>query len=135
LKRDASSYTRGGRWTFFAAIVAGIGLLAISYHLTGLYLVDLNEAKKPELMLVLLLVHGAFFGALSIGFLYGIFTVANAYIVQATRSRKRLYSAHMLNYAFKKFGDEIKRGGMVDMSDLVSLFSAWNANVARPSPA
>jgi hypothetical protein len=80
-------------------------------------------------MLVLLLVRGAFFGALSIGLLYGIFTVANAYIDQATRFRKRLYSAHMLNYAFKTFGEEIKRGGKVDVNDLVSLFSAWNANV------
>ena len=46
-----------------------------------------------------------------------------------TRVRKRLYSAHMLNYAFRTFRDDIKKGGKVDVEDLVRLFAAWNANV------
>lgn len=43
-----------------------------------MYVDDLNNAKDPELMLPLLLIRGALFGGLSVGFLYGIFTVANA---------------------------------------------------------
>ncbi|HEY0318745.1 MAG TPA: hypothetical protein VGC49_10705 [Solirubrobacterales bacterium] len=129
LDEDASKCTRAGRWFFGIAIVVGIALLAVSYHLTGVYVGDLEKAKDPPLMLVLLLVRGTLFGGLSIGFLYGIFTVGNAYIDQATRFRKRLYSAHMLNYAFATFSEEIKTGEKVKVDDVVRLFYAWNANV------
>lgn len=129
LETDAQKCTRAGRWLFGIAIVIGIALIAIAYHLTGVYVDDLERAKDPPLMLVLLLVRGTLFGSLSIGFLYGIFTVGNAYIDQATRFRKRLYSAHMLNYAFETFGQEIKDGEKVKVDDLVRLFYAWNATV------
>ena len=129
LRRDARRYTVGGRWLFITAILIGVALLAVSYHLTGVYVDDLNEASTPQYMLPLLLVRGTLFGGLSVGFLYGIFTVGNAYIDQATRFRKRLYSAHMLNYAFRTFRDDIKKDGKVDVDDLVRLFAAWNANV------
>jgi hypothetical protein len=101
----------------------------VSYHLTGVYVDDLNDARHPDQMLLLLLVRSVLFGGLGVGFLFGLFTVANAYVDQATRFRKRLYSAHMLNYAFKTFSDEIKKGGEVEVDDLVKLFEAWNANV------
>jgi hypothetical protein len=129
LRRDARRYTVGGRWLFTIAIVVGIALLAVFYHLTEVYVDDLNQAEDPQYMLPLLLLRGTLFGGLSVGFLYGIFTIGNAYIDQATRFRKRLYSAHMLNYAFRTFRDDIKKGGKVDVDDLVRLFSAWNANV------
>ncbi len=129
LEDDATRCTRGGRWLFGIAIAVGIALLAVAYHLTGVYVDDLEKAKDPPLMLVLLLVRGTLFGGLSVGLLYGIFTVANAYIDQATRFRKRLYSAHMLNYAFDTFGEEIKEGDKVKIDDVVRLFYAWNANV------
>jgi len=129
LRRDAKRYTVGGRWLFTIAIAVGIALLAVFYHLTGVYVDDLNNAKDPQFMLPLLLLRGTLFGGLSVGFLYGIFTVGNAYIDQATRFRKRLYSAHMLNYAFRTFRNEIKEGGKVNVEDLVRLFAAWNANV------
>jgi len=129
LEEDASRCTRAGRWFFGIAIVVGIALLAVAYHLTLVYVNDLNEAEDPSLMLVLLLVRGTLFGGLSVGFLYGIFTVGNAYVDQATRFRKRLYSAHMLNYAFETFSEQIKEGDKVKVDDLVRLFYAWNANV------
>jgi hypothetical protein len=129
LRRDARRYTVGGRWMFCVAIAVGICLLVFSHFLTVLYVHDLNHAENPEFMLPLLLVRGVLFGGLGVGFLYGIFTVGNAYIDQATRFRKRLYSAHMLNYAFKAFREDIKKGGQVDVDDLVRLFEAWNANV------
>lgn len=129
LRRDARRYTVGGRWLFAIAIAIGVCLLAVVYHLTGVYVDDLNQAQNPQYMLILLLVRGTLFGGLAVGFLYGIFTVGNAYIDQATRFRKRLYSAHMLNYAFRTFRDDIKRGSEIDVDDLVCLFAAWNANV------
>lgn len=129
LRRDAKRYTVGGRWFFTVAILVGIALLAVFYHLTAVYVEDLNNAKDPQFMLPLLLLRGTLFGGLAVGFLYGIFTVGNAYIDQATRFRKRLYSAHMLNYAFRTFRDDIKKDGKVDVDDLVRLFAAWNANV------
>ncbi|HUC08653.1 MAG TPA: hypothetical protein VMR96_11260 [Solirubrobacterales bacterium] len=129
LEDDATRCTRAGRWLFGIAIAVGIALLIVAYHLTGVYVDDLQNAKDPPLMLILLLVRGTLFGGLSVGFLYGIFTVGNAYVDQATRFRKRLYSAHMLNYAFETFGEEIKAGNKVKVDDLVRLFYAWNANV------
>ena len=129
LEMDAIRCTRAGRIFFGVAILIGIALLAISYHLTRVYVNDLEEAKDPPLMLVLLLVRGTLFGGMSVGFLYGIFTVGNAYIDQATRFKKRLYSAHMLNYAFDTFSEHIKDSGQVKVDDVVRLFYAWNANV------
>lgn len=64
-------------------------------------------------MLIFLLLRGTSFGSLSIAFIYGLFTWANAYIDQATRFRKRLYSAYILNYAFERFGDRIVKNGDV----------------------
>lgn len=129
LEKDAVKCTRAGRVFFGVAILVGIALLAISYHLTVVYVHDLEEAKQPPLMLILLLVRGTLFGGMSVGFLYGIFTVGNAYIDQATRFKKRLYSAHMLNYAFDTFSEHIKESGQVKVDDVVRLFYAWNANV------
>ncbi len=129
LKEDARRCSRAGQWFFGIAIAIGIALLAVAYHLTLVYVDDLNGAEDPPLMLILLLVRGTLFGGLSVGFLYGIFTVGNAYIDQATRFRKRLYSAHMLNYAFETFSEEIKEGNKVKVDDVVRLFYAWNANV------
>ncbi|HEX4838039.1 MAG TPA: hypothetical protein VFV03_05900 [Solirubrobacteraceae bacterium] len=129
LKRDAMRYTKGGRAMFAVSVVVGVALLAVSYHLTGVYVDDLNRAKDGQLMLLLLVARSVLWGGLSVGFLYGLFTVGNAYIDQATRFRKRLYSAHMLNYAFKTFSEDIKHGGKVEVDDLVRLFAAWNANV------
>ena len=129
LARDAKRYSAGGKWLFMLAIVVGLALIAVFYHLTGVYITDLNEAKDPQYMLPLLLLRGTLFGGLSVGFLYGLFTVGNAYVDQSTRFRKRLYSAHMLNYAFRTFSEDIKQDGKVDVADLVRLFEAWNANV------
>lgn len=129
LKHDSVRYGLRGQRLFGIAIVLGCVLLAVSYHLTDVYLEDLEDAKDRELVLILLLVRGTFFGALSVGFLFGMFTVANAYIDQSTRFRKRLYSAHMLNYAFRTFSDSIKKDGKVKVGDLVVLFAAWNENV------
>jgi hypothetical protein len=128
LQGDAKRYGNAGRLLFGIAILAAGVLLVVSYHLTRIYVDDLRAAHNddPELMLVLLLVRGTFFGSMSVGFLFGLFSVANAYVDQATRFRKRLYSAHMLNYAFEKFGKGISG---VSVGDLVRLFSAWNANV------
>jgi hypothetical protein len=130
LKHDSERYGARGQWLFAIAILLGAALLAVSYHLTGVYLDDLQRAEDDrEMVLILLLVRGTFFGALSVGFLYGVFTVANAYVDQSTRFRKRLYSAHMLNYAFRTFGDTIEKDGKVTVRDLVVLFAAWNENV------
>ena len=92
LARDAKRYSAGGKWLFLIAIVVGLALIAVFYHLTGVYITDLNEAKDPQYMLPLLLLRGTLFGGLSVGFLYGLFTVGNAYVDQSTRFRKRLYS-------------------------------------------
>jgi len=108
--------------------VLGLGVLAISYYLTVNSIDELNDAEDPSHMLVLLLVRGTFFGALSVGFLFAVFTIATAYIDQATRFRKRLYSAHMLNYVFSTFSDQIK-DSTVQMDQVVGMFSAWNENV------
>ncbi|HWD41014.1 MAG TPA: hypothetical protein VG944_19355 [Fimbriimonas sp.] len=129
LVRDAKRYNAGGKWLFLIAVVVGLGLIAVFYHLTAVYVTDLNRAKDPQYMLPLLLLRGTLFGGLSVGFLYGLFTVGNAYVDQSTRFRKRLYSAHMLNYAFRTFRDDIKQDGKVNVADLVRLFEAWNANV------
>lgn len=129
LARDAERYSTRGKWLFRGAVLVGLGLIGVFYHLTGVYVDDLNAAKDPQYMLPLLLLRGTLFGGLSVGFLYGLFTVGNAYIDQSTRFRKRLYSAHMLNYAFRTFSEDIKKGGKVDVTDLVRLFEAWNANV------
>lgn len=129
LEKDAERCARAGRRIFGIAIALGIGLLIGAYWLTEVSVADLQGADEPPLMLILLLVRGTLFGGLSAGFLYGIFTIANAYIDQSTRFRKRLYSAHMLNYAFDTFGEEIKKGKQVNVDDLVRLFYAWNANV------
>jgi hypothetical protein len=131
LKRDSERYGRRGQWLFGVAILLGCVLLTVSYFLTGAYLQDLNDAAadRKELVLILLLVRGTFFGAMSVGFLFGVFTVANAYIDQATRFRKRFYSAIMLDYAFRTFSESIKKGGKVKVGDLVVLFGAWNENV------
>lgn len=107
----------------------GIALVIGAYYLTGLSVEDLQKANDPPFMLILLLVRGTLFGGLSAGFLYGVFTIGNAYIDQSTRFRKRMYSAHMLNYAFDTFSEEIKAGDRVKVDDLVRLFYAWNANV------
>jgi hypothetical protein len=128
LEANAVKY---GRWSavfFVLAVVIGIGLLYASYLLTGDYVRDVERAKDPELVLVLLLVRSTFFGALSLAFLYGLLTVATAYIDQATRFRKRLYSAHMVNYAFETFEDEIKEK-TITLEQIVAVFSAWNENV------
>lgn len=129
LEKDAERCARAGRRIFGIAIVLGILLLGGAYWLTEISVADLQKADEPPLMLVLLLVRGTLFGGLSAGFLYGIFTIGNAYIDQSTRFRKRLYSAHMLNYAFDTFSEEIKKGKRVKVDDLVRLFYAWNANV------
>jgi len=129
LQRDAARYTTGGQWFFVVAVLAGVALLAVTYHLTAVYVADLNHATNGSEMLILLLVRSVTFGGLSIAILFALFTVGNACVDQATRFRKRLYSAHMLNYAFKTFSDEIVKGGKVDVNDLVKLFEAWNANV------
>jgi hypothetical protein len=129
LQQDARAYTTRAQWLFALAILCGLVTLGVSYHLTELDIKALNEAHDGTDMLVLLLVRGTLFGSLAVGFLFGIFSVANAYIDQATRFRKRLYSAHMLNYAFGAFSEDIKRGGEVSLKDLVDLFSAWNENV------
>ena len=129
LERDAVHYTRRGQLLFAIATLAGLATIAVSYYITGLDVRELNDARDGSEMLILLLVRGTLFGSLSVGFLFGLFSVANAYIDQATRFRKRLYSAHMLNYAFRTFSDDIKRDGEVSLADLVSLFSAWNENV------
>lgn len=128
LTEDANRYSQRGAVFFVLAVIIGIALLAVAHFITVLYVHDLNDAEKPELMLVLLLVRGAFFGALAIAFLYGLLTVATAYIDQATRFRKRLYSAHMINYAFITFNEEIKTG-TVTLREVVGVFSAWNENV------
>jgi hypothetical protein len=88
----------------------------------------LNAAKDPEWMLVLLVVRGVFFGGLSVGLLYGLLTVATAFIDQAARFRKRLYSAHMINYALREFHHEIK-AGTVELKQVVSIFEAWNHSI------
>lgn len=129
LEDDAARCTKAGNRFFGVAILIGLVLLGIAYQLTIAYVGYMNDADNPELMLVLLLVRGTLFGGLSIGFLYGIFTVGNAYIDQATRFRKRVYSAHMLNYAFDTFSKEIKEGEKVKIDDVVRLFYAWNATV------
>jgi hypothetical protein len=129
LQEDARAYTTRGQLLFLVAIVVGLGTMAVSYHLTTVDVHELNKADNGSEMLILLLVRGTVFGSLSVGFLFGLFSVANAYIDQATRFRKRLYSAHMLNYAFGAFSDEIKKDGKVSLADLVNLFSAWNENV------
>jgi hypothetical protein len=128
LKRDSRDYGARGGALFFLTVVIGCALLAASYLITGHFVQELNDAKDAELMLVLLLVRGTLFGALSVAFLYGLFTVATAHIDQSTRFRKRLYSAHMLNYVFREFGNEIKNG-TVTLRDVVAVFSAWNENV------
>lgn len=128
LERNATRY---GYWSavFFAlSVLVGIGLLYVSFRLTSVYVDDVNRAQDPELILVLLLVRSTFFGALSLAFLYGLLTVATAYIDQSTRFRKRLYSAHMVNYAFETFGQEIKEK-TITMKQIVAVFSAWNENV------
>lgn len=128
LERDAVSFGRRGAWLFAVAVAIGCALIILSWHLTTVYVEDLNTAARPELMLILLLVRGTLFGALCVGFLYGVFTVATAFIDQSTRFRKRLYSAHMLNYAFSRFIEQIKTG-VVPMRDVVSVFEAWNSTV------
>jgi hypothetical protein len=128
LEANAVKY---GRWSavfFVLAVLIGIALLYASYLLTGDYVRDIRSAKDPELVLILLLVRSTFFGALSLAFLYGLLTVATAYIDQATRFRKRLYSAHMVNYAFETFGQEIKEK-KITLEQIVAVFSAWNENV------
>jgi hypothetical protein len=128
LEANAVKY---GRWSavfFVLSVVIGIALLYASYLLTGDYVRDIRAAKDPELVLILLLVRSTFFGALSLAFLYGLLTVATAYIDQATRFRKRLYSAHMVNYAFETFGQEIKEK-TITLRQIVAVFSAWNENV------
>jgi hypothetical protein len=129
LEKDAEKCERAGRRIFGLAIGLGLLLLIGAYLLTEVSVADLENAEDPPLMLVLLLVRGTLFGGLSAGFLYGVFTIGNAYIDQSTRFRKRLYSAHMLNYAFDTFSEEIKKGEKVKVDDLVRLFYAWNANV------
>jgi hypothetical protein len=129
LERDAEKCERAGRRNFGIALALGVLLLVGAYWLTEVSVTDLQKAEDPPLMLILLLVRGTLFGGLSAGFLYGIFTIGYAYIDQSTRFRKRLYSAHMLNYAFDTFSEEIKRGERVKVDDLVRLFYAWNANV------
>jgi hypothetical protein len=129
LEQDAEKCSRRGQLILGVAIALGVLLILGAYFLTELSVKDLQKANDPPLMLVLLLVRGTLFGGLSAGFLYGVFTIGNAYIDQSTRFRKRVYSAHMLNYAFDTFSDEIKRGGRVEVDDLVRLFYAWNANV------
>jgi hypothetical protein len=129
LQQDARAYTTRGQVLFGIAIAAGLATMAVSYHLTTVDVDALNHADNGGQMLVLLLVRGTLFGSLAVGFLFGLFSVANAYIDQATRFRKRLYSAHMLNYAFRTFSEDIKRDGEVSLADLVNLFSAWNENV------
>jgi phosphoglycerol transferase MdoB-like AlkP superfamily enzyme len=128
LERNATRY---GYWSavfFVLSVLVGIGLLYVSFRLTGVYVDDINRAKDRELVLILLLVRSTFFGALSLAFLYGLLTVATAYIDQSTRFRKRLYSAHMVNYAFETFGQEIKEK-TITMKQIVAVFSAWNENV------
>jgi phosphoglycerol transferase MdoB-like AlkP superfamily enzyme len=128
LEANATNY---GRWSavfFVLSILIGIGLLYASYLLTGDYVADIRDAKDPELVLILLLARSTFFGALSLAFLYGLLTVATAYIDQSTRFRKRLYSAHMVNYAFETFGQEIK-DETITLNQIVAVFSAWNENV------
>ena len=129
LEKDAEKCERMGRRIFATSIALGVLLLIGAYWLTEVSVADLQNAEDPPLMLVLLLVRGTLFGGLSAGFLYGTFTIGNAYIDQSTRFRKRLYSAHMLNYAFDTFSEEIKKGEKVKVDDLVRLFYAWNANV------
>lgn len=128
LKEDAQRYSRRGMALFCVGVLLGMGVIFLTYHLTSISITDLNEAEDPSLMLVLLLVRGAFFGALSAGFLFAVFTIATAYIDQSTRFRKRLYSAHMLNYVFTTFANQIK-DSTVKMKDVVGVFSAWNENV------
>jgi phosphoglycerol transferase MdoB-like AlkP superfamily enzyme len=128
LEANATNY---GRWSavfFVLSVVVGIGLLYVSFRLTGDYVADIRRAKDPELVLILLLARSTFFGALSLAFLYGLLTVATAYIDQSTRFRKRLYSAHMVNYAFETFGQEIKEK-TITLKQIVAVFSAWNENV------
>lgn len=128
LERDARIYGRRGVAMFTVGVVLGIGVMIVSYLLTSISIEDLNHAEDPSLMLVLLLVRGTFFGALSVGFLFAVFTIATAYIDQSTRFRKRLYSAHMLNYVFITFTNQIK-DSTVKMKDVIGVFSAWNENV------
>jgi hypothetical protein len=128
LEANATNY---GRWSavfFILSVIIGIGLLYASYLLTGDYVADIGNAKDPELVLILLLARSTFFGALSLAFLYGLLTVATAYIDQSTRFRKRLYSAHMVNYAFETFGQEIK-DETITLNQIVAVFTAWNENV------
>jgi hypothetical protein len=129
LERDAKLYARRGAQLFGVAIAVAAALLWVTYHLTGSFVDELNAATDPNLMLLLLLVRGTFFGSLAIAFLAGAFSIANAYIDQSTRFRKRLYSAHMLNYAFRTFRDDIKKSGTVSVADLVRMFVAWNETV------
>ena len=129
LEANATNY---GRWSavfFVLTVVIGVGLLYVAYLLTGDYVGYIRDAgDDSELVLILLLVRSTFFGALSLAFLYGLLTVATAYIDQSTRFRKRLYSAHMVNYAFETFGQEIKEK-TITLKQIVAVFTAWNENV------
>lgn len=129
LEADAQRYGRIGVWIFAAGLVLGAGLIVASYYLTEISVRDLKESGgHDDQMLILLLVRGTLFGALSIAYLYGVFTIATAYIDQSTRFRKRLYSAHMMNYVFARFGEQIK-DKTVKMRHVVDVFIAWNENV------
>lgn len=124
LEADYLTYRRRGAWFFGAAFVVGIALIAASVYMTSTHITKLEQSHIPDQMLIFLLVRGTFFGGLSIAFIYGLFTMANAYIDQATRFRKRLYSAHMLNYSFERFGDQIVERGNVTLPELVAMFGA-----------
>jgi phosphoglycerol transferase MdoB-like AlkP superfamily enzyme len=128
LEKDAHTYGRRGALIFLVALLVGAALLVASHFLTMEYVDDLQEAKDSGAMLTLLLVRGVLFGTLAVAFLYGVLTMATAYIDQATRFRKRIYSAHMLNYVFSQYSDQV-RDKTVTLRDFVEVFSAWNENV------
>lgn len=128
LNNDARRYSLAGRWMFVISFALGLLFAVASYVMTGHYIDRIENSKHPDHLLVLLLIRGGLFGGLTAGILYAAFTVANAAVDQATRFRKRVYSAHMLNYAFETFEKQIKTD-KVKLSHVVALFSAWNENV------
>jgi hypothetical protein len=128
LGRDSRRYNAWGIAFFVIAATIGCVLVVVSYVLTVAAVDALNAAKDPEWMLVLLVVRGVFFGGLSIALLYGLLTISTAFIDQGARFRKRLYSAHMINYALREFHGELQSGA-VKLKQVVEVFNAWNHSV------
>jgi hypothetical protein len=103
-------------------------VVLLKFHpLTDHYALILSASDNRFEMLALLIVRTAAYGTVATTALYVLGRFALASFDQATRFRKRMHSAHVLNALVLRYDTEIRND--VKMNDILKAFRDWNETI------